>query len=200
MKNKWQNFTCTSALFINFNKENERYTSLLLDYLPLSVNIVPGQLRLLRFCRRPTIKFLIFWHPKNCCNSSKNWTMWLYHSEMRPKNADWIANSVDPDQTEQSDLGLDCLPWAICLKTKVYYGNSPAFCCYGNRELPGQTLQHGTSQYMPCTAWKILCSETWLKKGKPDNHADKLKNFQGFFFGLKSKALHIFSMAWTVLI
>ena len=32
--------------------------------------------------------------------------MWLYHREMSPKDADEMANSVDPDQTalyEQSD-------------------------------------------------------------------------------------------------
>ena len=32
------------------------------------------------------------------------------------KNADGIANSVDPDQ-EQSDLGLHCLPIPVCPKT-----------------------------------------------------------------------------------
>ena len=39
---------------------------------------------------------------------------------MGPKDADEIANSVDPDQTAplaQSDLGLHCLPRPVCLKT-----------------------------------------------------------------------------------
>ena len=44
---------------------------------------------------------------------------------MHPKDAEGIANSVDPDQTaplgavleEQSDLGLHCLPRPICPKT-----------------------------------------------------------------------------------
>ena len=37
---------------------------------------------------------------------------------MSPKDADRMANSVDPDQIEeQSDLGLHCLPRPICLKT-----------------------------------------------------------------------------------
>ena len=35
---------------------------------------------------------------------------------MHPKDAEGIANSVDPDQ-EQSDLGLHYLPRPICLKT-----------------------------------------------------------------------------------
>ena len=37
--------------------------------------------------------------PKICCNHSKIWTMWLYHSVMSPNDADGMANSVDPDQT-----------------------------------------------------------------------------------------------------
>ena len=44
-----------------------------------------------------------------CCNPSKIWTRWLSHRVMRPKDADGIANSVDPDQTAPSDcfvLGL----------------------------------------------------------------------------------------------
>ena len=36
---------------------------------------------------------------KICSNHSKIWTMWLYHRVMCPKNADRMANSVDPDQT-----------------------------------------------------------------------------------------------------
>ena len=34
-----------------------------------------------------------------CCNQSKILTMWLYHRVMSPKDADGMANSVDPDQT-----------------------------------------------------------------------------------------------------
>ena len=48
--------------------------------------------------------------------------MWLYHRVMSPKDADKMANSVDP---EQSDLGLHCLPRAICPKTWDHYGT---FC------------------------------------------------------------------------
>ena len=49
---------------------------------------------------------------------------------MHPKDAEEIANSVDPDQTaplgalwleEQSDLGLPCLPWPVCRKTCEHY-------------------------------------------------------------------------------
>ena len=49
-----------------------------------------------------------------CCNHSKIWTMWLYHRVMSQNDADGMANSVDP---EQSDLGLHCLPRHICPKT-----------------------------------------------------------------------------------
>ena len=35
----------------------------------------------------------------------------------RQKDANGIANSEDPDQTAQSDLGLHCLPRPICPKT-----------------------------------------------------------------------------------
>ena len=42
---------------------------------------------------------------------------------MSPKDADGMANSVDPDQTapreEQSDLGLHCLPRPICPKIRI---------------------------------------------------------------------------------
>ena len=44
-------------------------------------------------------------NPKNwdtwkiCCNHPKIWTRWLYCRVLHPKDADGIANSVDPDQT-----------------------------------------------------------------------------------------------------
>ena len=34
-----------------------------------------------------------------CCNHSKIWTMWFYHRVASSKDADGMANSVDPDQT-----------------------------------------------------------------------------------------------------
>ena len=45
--------------------------------------------------------------------------MWFYHRVMCPKDADVMANRVDPDQTaeEQSDLGLHCLLISVCPKT-----------------------------------------------------------------------------------
>ena len=40
--------------------------------------------------------------------------LWFYHRVMPPKDADRMANSVDPDQTAplgilESDMGLHCL-------------------------------------------------------------------------------------------
>ena len=43
--------------------------------------------------------------------------MWLYNRVMSPKDADGMANSVDPDQIVPSDLGLHCLLRSICPKT-----------------------------------------------------------------------------------
>ena len=36
---------------------------------------------------------------------------------MHPKYVDGMANSVDPDQKEQSDLDQHSSPWPACLKT-----------------------------------------------------------------------------------
>ena len=48
---------------------------------------------------------------------------------MSPKEADGMANSVDPDQTaplkdpdQTAPLSLHCLPRPICLKTSDHYG------------------------------------------------------------------------------
>ena len=45
-------------------------------------------------------KFPKYWDTKKIrFNHSKIWTMWLYHREMSPNDADGMANSADPDQT-----------------------------------------------------------------------------------------------------
>ena len=36
---------------------------------------------------------------KMFCNYPKSWTRWLFLRVMHPKDAEGIANSVDPDQT-----------------------------------------------------------------------------------------------------
>ena len=44
-------------------------------------------------------------NPKNsdtqkiCCNHPKIWIRWIYRRVMHPKDAEGIANCVDPDQT-----------------------------------------------------------------------------------------------------
>ena len=56
---------------------------------------------------------------KNCCNYPKIWIMCLYHRVMSQKDADRMANFVDPDQTAP----LHCLPRPICPKTQDHYGS-----------------------------------------------------------------------------
>ena len=68
-------------------------------------------------------------NPKNwdtrkiCSNHPKIGTRLLYHRKMHPNDADRVANIVDPDWLEQSDLGLHCLPRYVCQKTWEHYGN-----------------------------------------------------------------------------
>ena len=42
------------------------------------------------------------------CNQHKSGKRWLFLREMHPKDAEWIANSVDPNQTARSRLILVC--------------------------------------------------------------------------------------------
>ena len=69
-----------------------------------------------------TLKFLNSRTPENCCNYHKIGTVLFYYRVIGPKDADGMANNVDPDQTapreEQSDLGLHCLPRHVRPKTK----------------------------------------------------------------------------------
>ena len=54
---------------------------------------------------------------------------WFYNVVMHPKDADGMANIVDPDQTapsEQSDLGLHCLLGPIVPNTWNFHGNQLA--------------------------------------------------------------------------
>ena len=65
-----------------------------------------------------TVKFLNFSDTRKlCCNlhniKKKTHTFKVF----RKKDVNGIANSEDPDQTEQSDLGLHCLPRPICPRT-----------------------------------------------------------------------------------
>ena len=50
---------------------------------------------------------------------------------MGPNDADGMANSVDPDQTAQSDLGLHSLPRHICPKTYNNTNNNNVFILKG---------------------------------------------------------------------
>ena len=44
--------------------------------------------------------------------------MQFYNRIMHLKGADGMANSVDPDQKEQSDQGLHCLHGQVCLSSR----------------------------------------------------------------------------------
>ena len=71
----------------------------------------------LKWLLNTTVKIKKIWTSENfCCNHPKIWTTRLYHRVMLLKDADGIANSVNPDQ-EQSDLGLLYLPRPVCPKT-----------------------------------------------------------------------------------
>ena len=46
-----------------------------------------------------TVKLLKIWpHEKNYCNYPKILLIWIFYRVMRPKDADGMSNSVDPDQ------------------------------------------------------------------------------------------------------
>ena len=68
---------------------------------------------------RNTVKFLNFRTSENCCNLPKMQEKRPNLRVFRQKDANEIANSEDPDQ---SDLGLHCLPRLICPKTLDHYG------------------------------------------------------------------------------
>ena len=65
-------------------------------------------------------------HLKNNYHNFPKIEVWFYNAVKHLKDADCIANSVDPTQTapfkEQSDLGLHCLLRPICPNTKEFYG------------------------------------------------------------------------------
>ena len=101
---------------------------------------------------------------KICCNPPKVQLKWLYHRVMHPKDADGLANSVDPDQTRSSliwvctvcpDLSVRKLR-KIKLSTKVAYRNDPKFPdrqVWANISDPDQTAQI----YTVCNSVCIFC-------------------------------------------
>ena len=63
-----------------------------------------------------------------CCNHPEIWTRWLYHRVMHSKDADRIANSIDPDQT--TPLGAvwsGCALFArVCLSENLNHNSMSA--------------------------------------------------------------------------
>ena len=54
------------------------------------------------------------WTPKNCCNYPKIGAVGFYYTLMHPKDADLMANSIDPDQTLTSVPCQHCLTRTVC--------------------------------------------------------------------------------------
>ena len=77
-----------------------------------------------------SVKYLKIWTPKNCCNYPKILTRWLYHRVMYPKEADGVANSVDPDQTAPLDVHLVC-PGLSVRKLRIITVCTVYFLLYG---------------------------------------------------------------------
>ena len=72
---------------------------------------------------------------------------------MHPKDAEGVANSVDPDQTapKEQSLGLHCLPRPVCLKTSDHYGIPDQIWFY--------TVCHSVSIFWTyCCVLNPLCS------------------------------------------
>ena len=72
---------------------------------------------------QPIVKILKFGTPKNYCNYPKIRTILFYYRVIGPKDADQMANSVDPDLSplgavlSESTVTLHCLPRPVCPKT-----------------------------------------------------------------------------------
>ena len=49
------------------------------------------------WCGEATVKILKFRTPEICCNHPKGWTKWRFLRIIHPRDAEAIANSVDPD-------------------------------------------------------------------------------------------------------
>ena len=54
--------------------------------------------------------------PKHLDMHTKIWARWLHHRVMYPKDGDRMANSVNPDQTQQSDLS----DWAVWFGSTLF--------------------------------------------------------------------------------
>ena len=69
--------------------------------------------------------------PENCCNYPKILTILFYHTVMCPKDADRMANSVDPDQTaEGTELWFNWSSQSFC-----WFKLSP--CCVTHKNSVG---------------------------------------------------------------
>ena len=65
------------------------------------------------------VTYLVKLLRKKYCKYPKILLTWIFHRVMHPKDADGMANSVDTDETEQSDLRLSALFAQTCLSENL---------------------------------------------------------------------------------
>ena len=123
--------------------------------------------------------------PKNCCNHPKSWTRWRFLRVMHPKDAEGIANSVDPDQTAPlgavwSGSGSDCSS-----------RSSLIWVCTVCRDLSVRKLRKITVD--PDTLPEYLGSIFYKSQARTQTFEKRGCKFKGFFF---TKGVQILWKYW----
>ena len=92
--------------------------------------------------------------PKICCNHPKSWTRWHFFRVMHPKDAEGIANSVDPDQTAPIWICTVCQDLSVqkLRKIMVIPDFAPPFLALRSKEMNTpqplyKTIVGGPSQF-----------------------------------------------------
>ena len=103
---------------------------------------------------------------KICCNHSKIWTMWLCHRVMSPNDADWMANSVDPDQT--APLGA-VWSWSALFAPVYLSENLGSLRYYQHPLWFWKSVIHSDPEYyvsIPCLKtilqWNMIIKKVWM--------------------------------------
>ena len=105
---------------------------------------------------------------KICCNHPKISTRWHYHRVICPKDADRMANRVDPDQTARLG-GVDHCGCRI--KLGAVWSGSTLFAkpflsknlliITVNDVLAGVSWHRSKDRYKDCLNWKLLFGKTF---------------------------------------
>ena len=90
------------------------------QWRPFSEAVFIGHVRLHLIC--------LFGHSKIYCNHPKSWTRWRFLRVMHPKDAEGIANSVDPDET--AALGAVWSGSALFAQTCLSKNFGKLWCTY----------------------------------------------------------------------